>query len=142
MAITDVEYKEEETNHITNALLQNGTYMNPKWTIKKKDEAPQSNAINGVTKKIGRILRRYNLKASLKPRRKIGAILSNPKAKSHLEDQSVYQIPCHNCDVVSISQTNRRVGVRVEEHKNLVQKELSTSALMQHIKATRHEIDF
>lgn len=41
-----------------------------------------------------------------------------------------------------VGQTNRRIAVRLEEHRHAVSQGLSTSSLAQHKKETGHNIDF
>jgi hypothetical protein len=59
-----------------------------------------------------------------------------------LENQGVYEIPCGSCDKSYIGQTNRRISVRVDEHRLAVEKKEKSSALALHVIASGHKIDF
>lgn len=98
--------------------------------------------VKGVTDRIGRILKKHKIKTTYTPHSKIQGLLRNPKDRIPLENQGVYEIFCNNCDSSYVGQTNRRISVRLEEHKHAVRQGLSTSSLAQHVKLTGHSIDF
>lgn len=54
----------------------------------------------------------------------------------------MYESFRNNCSRSYIGQTNRRMSVRFEEHKQGVSQGLSTSALVQQVKEASYSIDF
>lgn len=97
--------------------------------------------MKGCTDRIGRILRKYNLRTIYKPHITINKILGNPKDKIYLENQGVYSISCGNCNKSYIGQTNRRISARLQEHKLNIKNKQTASALYTHERETGHKID-
>lgn len=152
--LADQENQASEIELVSTALQRNGfgkrsilKALKNKKSERIKEEDPASTKttlpfIKGTTDKIGRILRRRNIQVVYKPHEQMTKYLRKEKDKIPLEAQGVYQIPCSTCEKVYVGQTNRRISVRLEEHKNAVLKKVTTSALVQHIQETKHEIAF
>lgn len=71
--------------------------------------------------------------------RKISHILPHTKTK---ETQQIYEIPCKSCEGSYLSQTNRIINTRRDEHSNAVRKMESTFVLAEHARKSSHDIDF
>lgn len=151
-SLSDAEHRKVELKQIQNALNRNGysNHLIQKVMKKKQKKTPEIEVVarttlpyvKNVTDKIGRVLSKNNVQAIFKPCRTVASLLSNPKEKIPLEHQGVYKIPCNDCDLAYIGQTNRKISARIEEHKNAIAKKQSTSALVQHINNTGHSINF
>ncbi|XP_074041998.1 uncharacterized protein [Leptinotarsa decemlineata] len=98
--------------------------------------------VKGVTDKIGRILRRKNIRTTYKPHKTISSWLPRPKERISLENQGVYSITCEDCGQQYIGQTNRRISARTQEHKNSIRTKQTSSALFQHHLQIGHKINF
>lgn len=154
--LSDDEHREEEMNNIRDGLLGNGfAESSIKKAIQRQENGPTVTEqqtppiskvilpyIKGTTEKIKRILSKVNIETIFTTDKKIGEILHNPKDKIRLEHQGVYEVPCGECEKTYIGQTNRRINVRNEEHKNAVKKKELTSSLTQHFLSSGHTIDF
>ncbi|KAK9890114.1 hypothetical protein WA026_008924 [Henosepilachna vigintioctopunctata] len=97
-----------------------------------------------VTDRIGRILRRHDVRTIFKPTQKIHQIIGSVKDKRDpLSAAGVYRIPC-SCGKVYIGTTKRSMGTRLKEHKascRLGQTE--KSAVAEHaLSEGDHEINF
>lgn len=150
--LADASNKQKELNIVKNALQQNGFSINlinkvKDYKVREKQidvQAPRVSLpyIKGTTDVICRILRKHNIYTAFTTTTKIKKFTNNHKDKIPFEDQGVYEIPCKDCEKTYIGQTNRRINVRIEEHKNSVKQKQTTSSLAQHILETGHKIDF
>ncbi|KAK4887865.1 hypothetical protein RN001_004136 [Aquatica leii] len=147
--------KQLEMQKIQTALQQNGFSKNhirralrPRRNngTEEDENKPDATAflpyIKGTTDKISKVLKKHNIQTIFNTVKKINQILPNPKTKIDLESQGVYKIPCKDCDGCYVGQTNRRVNIKREEHRNAVIKQESTSSLAEHVRKTSHEINF
>ena len=152
--LSDDRNRPREMEKITTALKQNGykhqaisnalrQTQNPK-TKNITEERPITIIpyVKGTTDKIGRLLRKHNIKTVYKPHQTIRSYLKNPKDKIKFENQGVYCIPCGTCNQKYVGQTNRRISARLEEHKLGIRNKQTTSALFIHQHETGHTIDF
>ncbi|KAK4873011.1 hypothetical protein RN001_015040 [Aquatica leii] len=128
-------------NHIRRALRPRRN-NNTEEDENKPDATAFLPYIKGTTDKISKVLKKHNIQTIFNTVKKINQILPNPKTKIDLESQGVYKIPCKYCDGCYMGQTNRRVNIRREEHRNAVIKQESTSSLAEHVRKTSHEINF
>jgi predicted GIY-YIG superfamily endonuclease len=99
--------------------------------------------IGQTTNKITAFLRRQ-LKCEFGyiPGQKLGQMLCNQKSNATTEKVGIYTINC-SCKRSYVGETNRKVEIRVAEHRNDVKKKKETSALATHIKSyPTHQIDF
>ena len=78
--------------------------------------------IRCVTELIKRILAGHNVKVAQKPFQTLGHIFSKPN--DHLPREqwtdSVYSIPCKDCEHIFIRQTKCRFGRCLKEHQKVV----------------------
>lgn len=72
--------------------------------------------ISGTTDKIGRMLKKHNIKTVFKTTRKLNSFFRSVKDKIPQEDCGVYRIPC-DCGEVYIGQTKKALKERIKEHK-------------------------
>ena len=98
--------------------------------------------LKNTTDKISKVLKKYNVDTIFMTNKKISNILPTHKEIIPLEDQGVYEIPCGGCNKSYVGQTNRRISVRRDEHKNAVAQRIQNSSLAQHVLSTGHKIDF
>lgn len=99
--------------------------------------------IKGVTDKIGRLLRRADIRPVFHARNKIGGSLVQVKDRPDpLQDAGVYEIPC-SCGLVYIGQTGRTVEERMREHMRHDRlHNIHKSALAQHAAETGHLVNY
>ena len=99
--------------------------------------------IQGVTEPIKRILNSHNVKVAQKPFQTVGHIFANAKGPVTKEQwtNTVYSIPCNDCDHKYIRLTKHRFGTHLKEHQKAVffcKKE--TLALSEHTCPTNYTI--
>jgi uncharacterized FlaG/YvyC family protein len=98
--------------------------------------------VAGTTEKIGRILKKLNVRVAFKPHSKIQDTHRSVKDPVHLASEGVYKIPCDSGKIY-IGETGRSVSCRIKEHERylrLDQPEKSTIA--EHAIKENHHIDF
>ena len=80
--------------------------------------------VNGVTEKVSRVLKSYNVAAASKPHTTLRNLLVHPKDKrdDHNITDALYNLPCMNCNLEYIGETGRKSGTRLNEHKTEVDK--------------------
>ncbi|XP_030751509.1 uncharacterized protein LOC115879021 [Sitophilus oryzae] len=125
------EHIQEELSHLNKAYLASGyNDREIKAALAPRQRRPavneQENIINKaflpyvsqVTDRIGKVLKKHNIKTIYKPTRKIRDCLRPAKDKRDpLSSAGIYRIPCSCCSVY-IETTKRSVGTRLTEHKN------------------------
>lgn len=149
----------QELNHVTNTLLENGynkrdiqrvifRHSHPRPQIIKEDRPKPTRVaflpyIQGVTDRIGKILRKNDIKSIFQSSGKISQMLPSPKdSLDTLSSKGVYRIPC-TCGLVYIGETGRSVGTRITEHKRSVKtRDIVRSALSEHNIQSGHKILF
>jgi len=59
----------------------------------------------------------------MKPYKTLKGVLVHPKDKQEKEDvtECVYKVHCANCDKTYIGETERKFGVRLQEHRTEVE---------------------
>nr|XP_012137516.1 PREDICTED: uncharacterized protein LOC105662086 [Megachile rotundata] len=98
--------------------------------------------IQGTTDRIGRILRKHNIRTVFTTHTKIGQLLTSPKdPQPQLSTPGVYKIPC-SCDQVYIGETGRSVYTRRKEHERCARLGYIQSAVAEHQITTGHKILF
>ena len=100
--------------------------------------------IQGVSERIGRILKQYDMKTAYKPISKIGNFFPRPKSKTDATSTTgiVYKIKCLECAFIYYGQTDRSLKTRLKEHKRNIVNNEPTSKIAQHANQTGHELDF
>jgi len=78
--------------------------------------------VENVSEAVVRIMRRHNVSVAMKPYKTKKSVLVHPKDKQEKEDftECVYKVPCANCDMTYISETERKFGVKLQEHRTEV----------------------
>lgn len=147
-----------DINHIKNTLIKND--YPPYFIDKTLNEIQNPNHrhkdnntqyiqltipyIRGVSEKIRRIGKQYNIRTSFKTQNTLRSILSHTKPMN-TEQQTknvIYQIPCE-CDKFYIGETSRPLNVRIKEHKDYLRKgDFHKSKICQHSWDTGHRINF
>ena len=101
--------------------------------------------VNGVSERIGRLLKQQSLRVSYKPQRTINSLFSRPKQQDKTDRASsgvVYRINCSQCDFVYYGQTERSLKTRVSERKKAVMMFDQNSKLACHVHERHHRKDF
>jgi len=96
--------------------------------------------ISGLSEKIKKVLRHYNIKIGFRNENKLGKFFSKTKDKTPkmLQTHIVYQIPCKSCNSVYIGQTSQHLKDRINGHKY----SNNITALKNHQINTDHCFDF
>lgn len=158
--VSEPDHLPAELNHVRRTLSDNGfrhkdvekvikRHLLPTPKVASNDTSTTGNTVAylpyvyGVTDKIGRILKKENIKTVFKPLAKIKDILPSPKDKfSSLNSKGVYKIPC-SCGLVYIGETGRSVKTRLTEHERCIRTgHFSNSAVAEHQLETGHKILF
>jgi hypothetical protein len=185
--ISNEEAKDEEEKHIKKALKTCGypawTITKTKQNIKRKEDknkkqskkttsgkqqtnnVPRTSVtlpyVQGLTERVSRTLRKFNVNVGVKPGTTIRQLLVHPKDKVIKEKTAevVYVIPCKNCKESYVGETSRQLGVRVKEHRVETEKltkdrnftrqkrkdsetKMNKSAITDHATSKNHVIDW
>ena len=145
---SSLDSKAEERKYVSNVLKANGytkTFLRncqkPVTTSNALDEREPATGfavipyIQGVTEPIKRILNSHNVKVAQKPFQTLGHIFAKPKDPVTKEQRTdtIFSIPCNDCDNRCNGQTKRQFGTCLKEHQRAVffcKKE--SSALSEH----------
>ena len=101
--------------------------------------------VQGISERIGRILRKQQIKVAFKPLRTVNSLFPRPKAQEKVDrPQSgvVYKISCTNCSFVYYGQTERPLRTRITEHKRAVATFDHDSKISCHVHENNHIMDF
>ena len=145
--VTEESDRKVEESNVEDALKTCGY---PEWTFekvksqrktakqkdtrKKKDNTEKSKGmvvlpyVNGVSERVSRVLKSYNIASAMKPHNTLRNQLVHPKDKREdLEKtDALYSLPCKNCDLEYIGETGRKFSTRLEEHKTEAENASST----------------
>ena len=97
--------------------------------------------VQGISKRIGRILRKQQIKVAFKPLRTVNSLFPRPKAQEKVDrPQSgiVYKISYTNCSFVYYGQTERPLRTRITEHKRAVVTFDHDSKISCHVHENNH----
>ena len=161
--VTEQQDREDEEKKVHKALKTCGY---PDWTFdkvkdkkeqkrlkdstKKKDEENKTKGmvvlpyVNGVSEKVSRVLKSYNIATAMKPQTTLRSQVVRPKDKRDdlNTTDALYSIPCLNCNHEYIGETGRKFEVRLEEHKadvDKVSKTVATRAARKESLSTAHK---
>ncbi|CAN0001178.1 unnamed protein product, partial [Heterosigma akashiwo] len=101
--------------------------------------------VPGVSDKLRRQLKGYNVDLVFKRGQTLGSLISNVKEKRTPERQKgvIYKIPCKHCDECYIGETKRHWGTRKGEHQGYVRRgEASKSGVANHAVNILHHPDW
>lgn len=138
--ICNSENLNAELKHVDAVLERNG-YTRKQRRIKTRryNETPVQNSVafmpylEGVTDRIGKLLKRHDIKTIFKPPAKIRQLLRTVKDTIPLQTPGVYAIPC-SCGSCYIGQTKRSISVRMQEHiKAMRNNDPHSSAIAEHV---------
>jgi len=64
-------------------------------------------------------MRKCDVHVAMRPWKTLKGTLLHPKDKPNKDDitECVCKVPCANCDKINVGETERKLGVRLEEHK-------------------------
>ena len=99
--------------------------------------------ICGMSKPVRRILAPLHIRTCFSPFRILSNILVHPKDPVPLSQRKgvLYRIPCADCDMTYVGQTERILQFRKKEHlKALTSADPQTSVLAEHALAYHHDI--
>ena len=85
----------------------------------------------------------FNMRTVYKSRLSLRNLLAKVKDPLQIYKQSnvIYKVPC-TCDKVYISETKRRLGTRIKEHKDACMKyHMERSAIAEHVWKNDHPIN-
>ncbi|XP_068704695.1 uncharacterized protein [Montipora foliosa] len=161
--VSDPKDREGKIDHVRTALSYNGY---PSWLLKDpkqpaEEQQPSSQAailpssgtskkkypvvmpyIRGFTEVLRRILKDYNIPDYFKPSNTLRQLLVRPKDKLDKLQVTgpVYHIPCEDCPISYVGETERSFKARFMEHRR---PSSSTSEVSRHIHTTEpaHSID-
>ena len=101
--------------------------------------------VQNLTEPIKRVLQQVGVGVAMKPVCVLSDIFCKFKDKLLNKEKStlVYQISCHDCDVVYIRETGRSLETRKREHIDAVKNlDLKKSAPCQHVTENDHFINW
>ena len=101
--------------------------------------------VQGVSEKIGRILKQQKFKVAYKPQLTINSLFPRPKGQDESDRQKsgiVYKINCTQCNFVYYGQTERPLKTRIAEHKKAVASFDQNSKVASHVHHSSHNMDF
>ena len=140
------EERKKEEEHVYNALKCCGY---PDWAFKQVKEqralTPEEKAqrreekqkpaeqslgqvslpyVAGLSEAYARLLKKHRIQSCMKPYNTLRENLVHPKDKRDITENAgvLYNIPCKQCPRVYIGETGRRLGVRLKEHRDDVNK--------------------
>lgn len=101
--------------------------------------------VKGLSEKITRVLRPFQISTFYKPINKISTILGLPKDPVKHEHVCgvVYQVNCRDCEKQYIGQTTNSLATRLKQHRAACQHlQVEKSALAEHAVTNDHAIDW
>mgnify|MGYP001548989041 CR=1 FL=1 len=163
--ITDEEDLKTEIENVKTALR---ACNYPDWTFKKveeqmkqqkeknskrkknkdRDQRPSKSItlpyVKGLSEAAIRIFKKFNRTICLKPAEKLGQKLFKLKDKSDnmKKANSIYKVPCKNCDEVYIGETARPLYVRIKEHHTEATKLTESKTYTRQQRKSSNPFDF
>ena len=101
--------------------------------------------VQGVSEKIGRILKQQKVKVAYKSQLTINSLFPRPKEQDESDRQKsgiVYKINCTQCNFVYYGKTERPLKTRTAEHKKAVAGFDQNSKVASHVHHSSHNMDF
>ena len=164
--LSDPEFREEEINHVSDVLQNNGY---PRSMIKKSEQKAKSKLsrncqrtqindepqaeersflsipyIPGISERLKRIFSKYDVKVAHKPTRKLRTELCKLKDEKTAHEKAgvVYRIDCGSCDAKYVGETGRQVKERMLEHQRDIRTKKPASKVYEHVRDTGHDFKF
>ena len=162
--LCDPEFQQEEVNHVSNVLQNNGY---SKGVIKKfeqkarrkfnrtnsdsgnNEEAEQKSFVSipyipGSSERLKRIFKKYDVEVAHQPTRKLRSELCHLKDKKTSQEKSgvVYKIDCEDCNAKYVGETGRQVRDRMTEHQRDIRNKKPASKVYEHVRETGHNFNF
>ena len=100
--------------------------------------------IPGVSERIRRIFKKYDLKVAHQPTRKLRNELCRLKDRRPVQERAgvVYKLDCEDCDAKYVGETGRQVRDRMAEHKRDISSKKKASKAYEHVSRTGHRFKF
>ena len=101
--------------------------------------------VQGVSEKIGRILKQQKVKVAYKPQQTINSLLPSPKERDDSDRQKsgiVYKISCTQCNFVYYGQTERSSKTQTAEYKKAVASFDQNSKVASHVHQFSHNMNY
>ena len=101
--------------------------------------------VQGVSKKIGCILKQQKVKVAYTPQLTINGLFPRPKGLGNSDCQKsgiLYKINCTPCNFVYCGQTERSLKTRIAEHKKAVAFFDQNSEVASHVHNFSHNMNF
>ena len=169
--LCDIDLRQQEVNHVSEALQNNGY---PKSLIRKCEQKLNSQFNNnnsqrrndgstrnstqenesqsyvaipyipGVSERIRRVFNRYDVKVAHQPTRKLRNDLCRLKDRRPVEERAgvVYKLDCADCNAKYVGETGRQVRDRMTEHKRDISNKKPASKVYEHVSRTGHSFKF
>ncbi|UYV70391.1 hypothetical protein LAZ67_7002858 [Cordylochernes scorpioides] len=137
--------KDTETQFLINKLSSSGY---PKNFILRHLHNPSLIRNNHVYKSIcifpyshsstniARILSKHGIRTYYESNPSIATIIRNPITRN-----TVYSIPCNQCNNVYVGETGRHIKDRIDEHRRNIKNKDPKSLIVQHIRNTDHDFN-
>ena len=156
--LCESKYLNKELNILKNALESNGydKYQIQKVINKKsrtdntqtysQDDTQYTNTavlpfIQGVTNKIGKLLKKHQIRTVYSAPLKIKTLLRPIKGRTEGETHGIYKITCPICEKVYVGVTSRNINTRMSEHERACRLGYpEKSAIAEHYIETGHKI--
>lgn len=96
--------------------------------------------IKGASEKIGKLLRRFDIKLSNKSTNTLRRHLCHLKDRKNKlsSSQVIYQVKCIDCNMTYTGETGRELEVRITEHRRNIRLRDNNSLIYQHLEQTGH----
>ena len=100
--------------------------------------------VSGVSEKISRVLRPYNITVAHKPIHKISGFFPRPKSKKDpvSATEVIYMIKCKDCEFAYYGQTEKSLQTRIAEQRRAVGHNQQSSKIAQYANEKGHDFDF
>ena len=145
-------YRAEYPKHFVKRFIKQ-SIIKHKSNSKNNSNATNNDNYNGIcitpyiknlSQQLNHIARQYNVRLVTIPGSKLGTILKHKLPTDKLmQINPIYQIPCKNHDCNYIGETKRRLGTRVEEHKDAkIKNHIDKSCIAAHFHDSKHVIDW
>ena len=127
---------------IKSIIRQTGEERLPKEEPEEKEKIVIMPYVQNTTDRIGKLLRKHNIKPVFKPLKTIKDTIPSTKDKVPLETEGVYKITC-GCGKHYVGQTGRQIKTRIKEHESDTRHaRVKKSAVAEHSAECQKTVDF
>ena len=116
-------YKNDYPAHFINKVLSRKKQTNINQPMKTKTRITLP-YIHTASEMSSRLLRPFNVDVAHKPINKLGSNFTKHKDKTHTTNKhnAIYMFNCANCRERYISQTSKKIQIRLTEHQNAINR--------------------